>query len=264
MFEDRLRIANTAAYFDLRVVEERRRSVHALNTLFLDLQDFIRPKTFVEIGAFDAAFSRQIRERHPTADIIAFEANPHNHQYWSSVYDFPGLRIDYKHLAISDRIGTLEFLVQTKRGDERLPPVKGDDSLLPRAEAGIAYEAAKVDSLPLDVVLHDSQFATHDICLWIDVEGASKLVFSGATKSLERTTSIFIEVEERPYWSGQWLFNDIDAFLSSLGFRPIARDFENAHQFNVIFVRDMVMQHFMFMDRMVTYFTTIGMGARCS
>jgi FkbM family methyltransferase len=260
MLDEQLRLAATAAYFDLTTIEGRGRSHQELTKLFFDLQTFIRPKTFLEIGAFDAGFSRQARERHPNSKVMAFEANPHNHKHFSSSFDFAAHRIDYRHLAISDTNGTINFQLQTKRNGEDAPPVKGDDSLLKRNYAGVEYETVTVDTNTLDTVISDAEFGLDDFSCWIDVEGATKMVFAGGRNVLPRIQSIFIEVEERPYWAGQWLYGDIANFLRGHGFSAIARDFEFGNQFNVIFVHERVTQHLMFGEMIVTYFNRIARG----
>ena len=52
--------------------------------------------------------------------------------------------------------------------------------------------------------------------MWIDVEGSSKKVLTGAEKSLKNTFSILIETEECPYWKDQWLRKDVENYLKSL------------------------------------------------
>jgi FkbM family methyltransferase len=262
----RFSLLQLAGYFDLSSPEDRKFSCTTLVELFVDLQRFIRPKAFVEFGAFDANFSQMIRPLHPLSKVIAFEANPHNYKYFTSKIDYRAQNIEYNHLAISDRDGgTIDFHVQTSRAGVEAPPVKGDDSLLKRnvsenydAYKETQYEICPVDTVRLDTFLCDAQFGLDDFSAWVDVEGALRTALAGAEKTLSRTRSIFIEVEERPFWSGQWLAPDVEKFLEQFGLIPIARDFEYYHQYNMIFVTKEVMQHAEFHQSMQRYYGVIG------
>jgi FkbM family methyltransferase len=237
-----------------------------LTDLFYDLQRFIKPKTFLEFGAFDASFSKSIRQMHPAAKVIAFEANPYNYKHFTSEFDFRGANIEYHHLAISDRDnGNISFQVQRKRSGKEASPVKGDDSLLKRNVSDahevyrdIEYETVTVDTVTLDGFLNNAQFGLDDFSAWIDVEGALKQALAGATRTLARTQSLIVEVEEKPHWSAQWLAPDVESFLAQNDFYPVARDFEYEHQYNMIFVKRAVMEHFGFNQCMVKYFERIG------
>ena len=253
LFSERLRLAATAAFVDMRDVDDRLRGAAELQRLFYDIQAFAKPSAFLEIGAFDARFSREIRARHPQAKVIAFEANPYNHAHWTQHGGFEALGIEYRHTAISGSDGTAEFQVQSTWYDKEAPRVKGNDSLLARTETGIGYEPVSVPARRLDTVTAAPDLAGCDFSLWIDVEGASQMIFAGADETLKRTRSILIEVEEYAYWDGQWLFSDVHAHLADRGFHAVARDFENAHQYNVVFVHDSIADHYLFHVAYIEY-----------
>lgn len=263
---DRYSLLHTASNFDLSTVEGRRGSHKLLTDLFYDLQKFIRPKTFLEFGAFDAGFSRRIRTLHPASKVIAFEANPYNYKHFTEKFDFQSSNIEYNHLAVSDQDGgSISFQVQRARDGVPVNPVKGDDSLLKRNVSdphevyrAVEYETVTVDTVTLDGYLNEAQFGLDDYSAWIDVEGALRSVLNGARRTLTKTHSLIIEIEEKPHWGGQWTGQDVEDFLSAAGFKPIARDFEFEHQYNVIFVRDEVIRHYGFNQMMVKYFTRLG------
>jgi hypothetical protein len=77
-----------------------------------------------------------------------------------------------------------------------------------------------------------------NVCMFIDVEGATQKVLENGLQTLERTSSIFIEVEEKAFWKDQWLQSDVQRFLSERGFIKIARDREYTSQHNEIYVRE--------------------------
>lgn len=263
---DRTSLFHFASLFDLSNVEDRRYSHAALVDFFYDLQSFIRPKTFIEFGAFDAGFSRKVRTLHPHSKVIAFEANPYNFKHFTSSFNFEENNIEYNHLAISDKDhGSISFQIQRKRSGVEASPIKGDDSLLKRNVSdahevykNIEYETVTVDTMTLDGFFNDAQFGLDDFGAWIDVEGALQSALAGASKTLARTHSLIVEVEEKPFWSGQWLASDVEQFLAGLGFSPVARDFEFEHQYNMVFVKDAVRRHYGFQQMMVKYYDRIG------
>lgn len=259
-------LLTSASLFNLHDVEERRFSHKCLVELFYDLQKFIRPKTFIEFGAFDAGFSRKIREMHPLSKVIAFEANPYNYQHFTREVDFRSQNIEYHHLAVSDRDNTtMSFQIQRKRSGIEAPPVKGDDSLLKRNVSDphevyrdIEYETVSVDTVTLDGFFAPTIFGLDDFSAWIDVEGALRPALSGASRTLAATRSILVEVEEKPFWSGQWTAGDVEDYLAKIGFEPIARDFEFEHQYNMVFVKAEVKGHYGFNQALVNYYEKIG------
>jgi hypothetical protein len=71
----------------------------------------------------------------------------------------------------------------------------------------------------------------------VDVEGASGDLFAGAFRFLRHVESALVEVEEKSFWEGQWLAKDVVAHLAILGLRPVGRDYEYPHQYNIMFRR---------------------------
>lgn len=82
------------------------------------------------------------------------------------------------------------------------------------------------------------EFEATDCVLWVDVEGANEVVLKGARSALARTSAVFIEVEDKRLWDSQWLSDDVANYLYDLGLRPVARDYQSTHQYNLMFVRN--------------------------
>lgn len=243
-----------AAHFDLSTIPGRLRSNEELVRLLFDVQAALKPSVFVEVGAFDARFSREARAQHPNARVVAFEGNPYNHEAWTAAVDYAALGVEYLHTLVSDQNGFCDMLIERRRGGLDRPKVKGSDSMMTRTDTTAEYETRKIPSVRLDDFFGGDPAS---YCLWIDVEGATEKVFLGAEKTLTQTNSILIEVEEYPYWSGQWLFDDVESFLSARGFFPIARDFQDAHQFNVLFLSNAAYANYIVRARLVEYFNRL-------
>ena len=78
-----------------------------------------------------------------------------------------------------------------------------------------------------------------EFAMWVDVEGAVAEVFGGATRTLERTDVVIVEVEAVERWIGQrWLAADVVHRLARSGLQVVARDMQSRWQFNILCVRD--------------------------
>ncbi|MCJ2030909.1 FkbM family methyltransferase [Methylobacterium sp. J-043] len=257
IIQDQLRLAASAIAFDLTKAEERKRSSDALSDLFHHIQSCLRPKIFVEFGAYEALFSRNIKSMFPNSQSFAFEGNPNIYNHFSKLHDFKAAGVEYRHSLISDSNGFTEMMVQSKWDGDDAPALRGNDSLLVRTHPGVEYEPKKIPSVRLDSFFDKSQFANADFSLWIDVEGAFEKVFDGAQETLKKTKSLLIEVEEFSHWAGQWLYDDVHEALTGLGFVAVARDFEYFNQFNVLYIHDSAMSDHLIRTAITTYLSGI-------
>jgi FkbM family methyltransferase len=196
---------------------------HDLSNKFIDLQKILKPSVYIEVGAFDAEFSKAIVSKDPNAKVWAFEASPYVHQKY-----FPIDKVNYINKAVSDKNGYIDFELQK---DIDLATV--NNSIMKRNEDK-EYEYVQVESITLDSLF----FEYNNICLWIDCEGANREVLLGASKILPNVSSIFIEVEEVNFWKDQWLDKDVIEYLTGFGFKLIDRDTQYPKQYNCIFIKN--------------------------
>jgi FkbM family methyltransferase len=226
-------LAQGATCYDLAQPTDRKLSARQLRWLFFNMIRALQPDVFAEAGARNAANSMKVRHSAPKARIIAFEANPHNHAYFSERYDYAAHGVEYRLQAVTDYVGPVTFKLLMQEGDLVHKPTSGRSSLLTREKDDVRYEDVTVPGTTLDAALDGSDGRA---ALWVDVEGATRQVLGGAAYTLTRTDLVMIEVETRPYWQGQWLHTDICAHLMESGLVPVARDFEYRFQFNLLFV----------------------------
>jgi FkbM family methyltransferase len=226
-----------ASNYDLSDPQERLRSHTDLTLLFYSLGDALKPDAFVEAGAFNAQASRDMRRRLPSCRAVAFEANPHNYELWAKRIDYGKEGVEYLHKALSLEPGTVTFHVQKSRDGQELKKVTGRSSLLQRTDPTYEYEDVRVAATSLDNFFDP---LPEKPMLWIDVEGASRPVLLGGRKLVSVASVVFIEVEEQPFWEGQWLVGDVTRFMGECGLVPVARDFESRSrvQYNMVFLRD--------------------------
>lgn len=209
-------------------------SISVLSENYCKLQKILKSDCFFEIGAFEADFSRNMKNIFPTSKVYAFEASPYCYENYKNLNS----SIEYLNLAISDKEGEIYFSLQDKNLSDQseIEKVRGNNSILDRNDDTIVYKKISVKSTTFDSFVEKESLSNLLTSLWIDVEGANKNVLQGAQKYLKNTQSLLIEVEDFEYWKKQWLSKDVDKFLQDNGFIPIARDFEDNNQYNVVYI----------------------------
>ena len=209
----------------------RERSVRLLDELFFDLLAFATPDVFVEAGAHDASTSLRVADS-GVPRVIAFEANPVNHEHFSSMVDFAARRVAYVHAALTDRPGPVVIHRELGSDDE---PFVGHSSLALRNQdvTGVTpVQDVEVKGVRLDDAVGECSRSA----LWVDVEGFSGPVLAGGPEVLRRCSVLKIEVEDVEFWHGQALTVDVLATLLSAGLVPLARDVQSPGQYNIVAV----------------------------
>ncbi len=223
-----------AANYDVELRSDRRRSTRDLERFFFQLVRIFQPELFIEAGAKDATASRRVRALCADIRIVAFEANPYTYERFSSKVPYAEEGVEYLHLALSNEVGTVSFNVQ--RDEKGAPRANGRGSLLDQQDYAEGLEKVTVPCSTLDVFFEEQDYTRS--CMWVDVEGATEIVLGGGPETLQKAAAIFIEVEDRAVWEGQWLRADVAAHLFDAGFVPIARDFQARYLYNMVFVRE--------------------------
>lgn len=229
-----LQMLATSHFYNLWGDDNQRNSTNkALTELFFGLVRITQPKLFIEAGAKMADTSIRVRSILPDARIVAFEASPENHALYSKTVQHEKHRVEYLHYALSDREGTIDFNIRVAAKGEPVPQNSGANSILVRSEPSTEYKKVAVPTKPLDDFFSDA-----DTCaLWVDVEGASKQVLTGASKTLSKALVAIVEVEDYEIWEGQWRAAKVIETMMDAGLVPIARDFEFKGQYNIVFLR---------------------------
>jgi FkbM family methyltransferase len=195
-----------------------------LSERFIKMQDEIKPDYAIEIGAHAAEFSLDISKRLGIR-ATAFEAGK---DIYDTYKDSANTNlVDYVNYAISDNNGVVSFLVHDN-------PLDGNNSIITR-QGRDTILASEVKSYKIDTYFKDIEF--DNICMWIDVEGATKEVLSGSVETLKKVSSIFIETEDQEYWKDQWLTLDVIKFLNKHGFILLDSEPVYEAQQNLIFIR---------------------------
>lgn len=195
-----------------------------LSDTFAKMQKGLDPDLAIEIGAHAAEFSNFMAKEYGIK-ALAFEVGKDIYNLYK---DTMHSLVSYINCAISDADGTATFFVR----ESSTKPFNGIKEVI--GDFAAPYE--KVNSYKLDTYVKDYEFS--NACLWIDVEGASREVLVGATETLKKTSSIFMETEDRSWWKDQWLTEDVINYLESLGFTKIASERVYGMQQNIIFIKN--------------------------
>lgn len=216
-----------SALYDLPDEKERQRSNTELANLFANIVVNSKIESFFEIGALYAEFSMFIKDA--VKNVYAFEASPRNYDLGKDKTD----GIEYLNLAVSNHDGLIDINMGMSEGANI-----GADSVLEKIDNGSTeYKKATVECTKLDTFIENKNIKEMSNALWIDVEGNSLDVLMGAKNSLSNTKAIFIEIEQVKFWENQSMITEVNEFLCSVGFVPIARDFEYENQFNVVYIK---------------------------
>ncbi|HEY3531448.1 MAG TPA: FkbM family methyltransferase [Nocardioides sp.] len=199
---------------------------------FHDLCRTVDPTLVLELGAHEGTFSTWAKGTFPEARCLALEANPYVHRRYREQLDRAG--VDYRHLAAASTNGTVTVNIPLSIGRRTVDPEKSRMASLGIHRGSHEHEAVDVEAVRVDDLVHPTD--TDRIVAWIDVEGASDAVLTGAREVLSRVAAVYIEVEGVELWSGQWLDVDVARFFRDLGKVPVMRDIQRRNNYNVVFV----------------------------
>ena len=199
---------------------------------FNDICRSVDPTLVLELGAHEGRFSRWAKEHFPAARCLALEANPYVHAKFEA--ELSALGVEYLHRAAAAENGTVTINIPTQVWSRTKAP---EDSKM--ASLAVHTGASELTSVEVEAVRVDDLVAVGDeerIVCWIDVEGASEQVLTGAEHVLARADAVYIEVESEEVWPGQWLDEDVARFFRGIGLTPAMRDIQRKHQYNVVFL----------------------------
>jgi FkbM family methyltransferase len=151
--------------------------------------------------------------------IVLVEANPAVYQRLiQGVGGQPGVITVQR--AISDRAGQVELHLASFDQSSSLLPMDKHAEVYPdiRPAGTVSVQASRLDELVAELNLHPRQFAL----LHIDVQGAERLVLSGAEAVLGAVEAVSIEVNFAELYRGCAQIEVIEALLGTYGFRRVA------------------------------------------
>lgn len=184
--------------------------------LFHSLIKVLDCDLILDVGSCDGSDALGFRNTRPEAQIVAFEANPHNFRNLRLSPELQEAHICTENLAVTNHDGVCSFYVRPANYDRPFSPTNniGCSSLLPspKATEQIEVKAVRLDSY-LATVKPGSRVA-----VWMDVEGAEHDVVDGLRGAADRISLLHIETAVVPLREGQKTFFELNELLESLGF----------------------------------------------
>lgn len=211
----------------------RRQTAALLRETFFEICDQLGTTFLVEVGAHGAETSiRFMESRGRTA--LALEANPYTYEALTQFARNAGVVVS--NLAVSSETGMKTLNIPLDSDHTSLVSLTA--SLLDRVDSSNSVQVS-VQAATLDSILKETD-ERHKYVVWLDVEGATLDVLSGARSLLASgdLKLLFVEVETVEYWQGSGTDSDVENFLARHGFVPLIRDAEFPDQYNVIFVSE--------------------------
>lgn len=198
-----------------------------LDNNFFQILEGANVKSLIECGANEATAS--MRANSLGLQALAIEANPETFKKIT-----PQSTNNFKkvNFGLGKKNSSLNFYMP------KANHTAGSATFKPKS--GVEYETTKVQVRALDQLLSNTRYIESPFALWIDVEGMQYEVLNGMLGTLKRNNCkvVKIEVEDLEIFSGQrWLSREVVKFFEDLGFVLAYRDFEYAHQYNLLFVR---------------------------
>jgi FkbM family methyltransferase len=195
----------------------------------LEVESF---SNILDIGSWHALQSIELANLFPDAEVNAFEPVPESYSQCVKNASESGKNIKVHNLALSNTEDS-EVPFYVVDAATSTSPNLGASSLLPFEEGlnGKYFNhvwnqnAIRVKSDTLDSWCAKNGKSKIDL-IWIDVQGAEKLVFEGGVKTLENVKVIFTEVGLKPYYKGHNLYEEINGFLVDLGFKEVKESWE--------------------------------------
>jgi FkbM family methyltransferase len=194
---------------------------------FLDIIKFYDRggiKTVFDVGSRDGAESVTFAEKFTEASVYAFECNPKTIPYLrerASKYT----RIAAIEKAVTNYDGVTKFYPTNMQTVTSWADGNPGASSLFKANGNYPAEKYMQDEIEvpctrLDTFCKEKSIDKIDI-LWIDLQGAEMLAFESLGDLIHKVKFINTEVTFKEMYTGQCLFEDVNSFLTSKGFKLI-------------------------------------------
>lgn len=216
-----------------------------LNMLFGSLLSKNQISVILEVGSRDAIDALCLSE-YFKAHVYSFECNPEALQICKhNIGENPNITlIPY---AVWNRASSLSFFPIIAAGQDLLI---GLSSLFRLDPIGPVENTQKqreitVEAIRLDEWMEEEKINQADL-LCIDVQGGTLQVLQGLGEKLSDVKYIIAEVEYQQYYLDQVLYPEIEAYLSSYGFIPMAQMFHSGRCKDVadtLFIRKDLIPH---------------------
>lgn len=195
--------------------------------------------SIIDVGAAHGYESINLARIFPKATLHSFEADPENYvqalENISNQADLQYRRINLMNMAVNNKDGPLTFYAldrQASKGHNEGMSSKyklSDPAVFP-------HELSIQKEIMIPGVTLDTWCKIHGLkpdLLWMDAQGAELDILKGAEEALKLISVIMTEAAIKPYYEGQTLKVDIDAYLKSQGFEELESARKTGHEYEV-------------------------------
>ena len=206
-----------------------------LKESFLEICRLLEVRTLIEAGAHEASASILFMQLGiPLSIAVAIESNPYTY-HLKTTKALP-FGVKTLNIGVGKRPCELELIIPLNVDSHDRSPLNA--SFLEKREGTKRFDKVLVKIQTLDAIAKMENLSP-PIALWIDVEGFSEEVLSGATElfNADFVKIIYIELEDKELWFRQTLDREILSTLRNNGFEILMRDFEGRGQYNAIFCK---------------------------
>jgi FkbM family methyltransferase len=170
----------------------------------------------IDAGANRGAFTDAFLQLHQPERIVLVEAIPELALKLDEKYSGDS-RIRVIAAALSDRNGEARFEINRSQASSSLLPID------PRNSKWFGRDLSVTSSITVPTITLGELLAREDLdtvdLLKLDLQGAERLVLTGAADALERVEVIYTEVFFEQLYAGAWLFSEMNEFLSGHRFK---------------------------------------------
>jgi len=201
--------------------------------------DFTSFETVFDIGSRDGLQAVELANLFPRARIVAVECNPAT---------LPQCRVNVTQ---NSRIKLVPKAINSYSGRCAFYPIDPARTVTSWADGNpgasslfvatgdypaetYVQNKVEVDCIRLDDLCAEQGIATIDL-IWMDLQGAELLALQSAGTLLDKVRYIYTEISHRPIYSGQCLFDEVDAFLTGRGFRRCTKIDRSRWQQDIIY-----------------------------
>jgi FkbM family methyltransferase len=181
----------------------------------------------LEAGAYDGSDSILLSKTWPESTIHSFEPVPDLFLQLERNARRVDNIICYQ-LALSNKDGVAEFILSEH---PKIPGQTAQSSSLLQPKEHLKCDPAvkfnkkiMVQTTTLDTWAKKNNITRVDF-LWLDLQGVELDVMKAAPFIMSSVKAVYVEVEFVEAYAKQALFNEVDSWLTSQGFKRIARDF---------------------------------------
>lgn len=170
----------------------------------------------IDAGANRGSFTDAFLLLHRPERMLLVEAIPELAESLQARYAGDP-RISVVAAALSDTNGDAQFEINRSEASSSLLPIDPRNSEWFARDLSVA-RTVRVPTLTLPELMSREGLQTVDL-LKLDLQGAERLVLTGAAEVLDRVKVIYAEVFFEQLYAGAWLFWDTNEYLSHRGFK---------------------------------------------